>query len=184
MDTLPRSKDELERIRLETPWLWRWVGPAPNRETSMAAYDHMHATGAISLARWEVYETVFWLGPLTSGEFFDIARQRRIGNPHPLSQTRARFTELRQMGLLYELPTRPCRISGRACIEWDVTALMEPDPDAKTRHTKRRSVIRELKERVLVLEQENGELRSEVVRLRRYQPERARLEQVALEAFL
>ena len=38
-----------------------------------------------------------------------------------ISQSRARFTELRELGVIYEKGVRKCRITGKNVIEWDLT---------------------------------------------------------------
>jgi hypothetical protein len=102
------------------------------RTTSIETYRQIEAEGLLSRERWRVYSCVFHNGPLTSGEAFEILRAAEPRNP--LSQSRARFTELRDMGVLCEIEERDCNISGRKCIVWDVTSnLPEPLPARDTR---------------------------------------------------
>jgi len=94
------------------------------RETSIEAYKNLVLSGLLSERRREVYQTVYKFGPMTSGEAFSyINRNRPIGN---LTQSRARFTELREMGLLKEMGTRICSVSGMTTILWDVTSRVSP----------------------------------------------------------
>ena len=94
------------------------------RETSIKAYRQIVAEGLLSRERLRVYQYVFHHGPVTSGEAF--ARMVK-DTRSPLSQSRARFTELRDMNVLREVGERKCKISGRMCIVWDVTKSL-PGP--------------------------------------------------------
>ena len=38
-----------------------------------------------------------------------------------ITSSRARFTELRELGVIYEVRNRKCTITGRTSIEWDLT---------------------------------------------------------------
>ena len=38
-----------------------------------------------------------------------------------ISQSRARFTELRELGVIYEVGVKKCSITNRNVIEWDLT---------------------------------------------------------------
>lgn len=94
------------------------------RETSIDVYRQIEAEGLLSKMNFEVYSTVFHHGPMTSGEaFYEMNRGRPM---KALTQTRARFTDLRNAGALKELGTRSCKITGRTAIVWDVTARI-PD---------------------------------------------------------
>ena len=91
------------------------------RETSIEAYEKILKEGLISPRRWEVYATVYNNGPMTSGEAFFIINKTKTSTNLILSQSRARFTELRDMGLLKELGTKNCSITKNKVILWDVT---------------------------------------------------------------
>lgn len=98
------------------------------RDTSVAAYHAIESEGLLSEWRLRVYQTVFRHGPMTSGEAFQMMQGKLPSDASPLSQSRARFTELRDRGVLKETDERPCRVSGRMCIEWDVTSALPHDP--------------------------------------------------------
>jgi hypothetical protein len=70
---------------------------------------------------------------------------------HPISQLRARFTELRELGVLNEVGERLCKVSGRMCIVWDVTdALPISDlPKKKKLPTKAQCAVASLELRKL-----------------------------------
>jgi hypothetical protein len=91
------------------------------RQTSIEAYNKIKENGLLSRRRWEVYDILFRLGPLTANETFNILKQEKYLNLSFDSNTRARFTELRELGVIMETQTRPCSITGMNVIEWDVT---------------------------------------------------------------
>ena len=101
------------------------------RSTSIEAYHTIRDNGMLSRRRFEVYETLFHYGPMTANEtFVQIARQRpgmRFD-----SNTHARFTELRDMGVAAELGARPCSITGMNAILWDVTDRLPVALERKT----------------------------------------------------
>lgn len=116
------------------------------RETSQLAYQQIKAEGLLTRARLEVYEAVCHHEPCTSGEAFASVSHDR----HPLSQSRARFTELRDRGVIREVAVRPCQVSGRRCIVWAVTGDLpvEPENEAPSKPTKEemRVALREVVE--------------------------------------
>lgn len=70
-----------------------------------------------------------------------------------------RLSELRDRGVIREVCERPCSITGRNAIVWDVTAnVPTPMPKKKTKD----QIIKELQEQV-------ERLKSEIVELRRHQ---------------
>ena len=89
------------------------------RTTSIEVYKLLEESGILSAKRWEIYATVYNHGPMTSAEAF--AKLSEGKNLKSLTQSRARFTELRGMGLLKETGERECTITGYTVIEWDVT---------------------------------------------------------------
>lgn len=103
------------------------------RETSIEAYQKILKEGLLSPRRWEIYATVFNHGPMTSAEAF--MKLSNNNNTKVLTQSRARFTELREMGLLQELETVICSITKNRVIQWDVTSNLPTKiikPETKT----------------------------------------------------
>lgn len=96
------------------------------RQTSIDAYRTIMEDGTISKKRKEIYDILFRHGPLTANETFKILKKEKYGNLSFDSNTHARFTELRDMGLTYEVRTRPCSVTNRSVIEWDVTKRSKP----------------------------------------------------------
>ena len=87
------------------------------RQTSIDCYNEIKANGLLSKKRLEVYEAILKNAPCTSGEAFATMMTKK----NQISQSRARFTELRELGVIYEKGIRKCRITGRNVIEWDLT---------------------------------------------------------------
>lgn len=89
------------------------------RQTSVSAYNDIIDSGWVKAQHKAIYQYMYTFGPRTSGECF---YEMNAGNPtKALTQSRARFTELRGMGMLREVGKRKCAITGRVVILWDVT---------------------------------------------------------------
>lgn len=89
------------------------------RKTSLEVYRQIEAEGLLARQMLETYKVVYECGPMTSGEAFAMLNK---GNPiKALTQSRARFTDMRRMGVLSEVGERACRVTGRNAILWDVT---------------------------------------------------------------
>lgn len=93
------------------------------RMTSIEAYREIEAKGLLSLRRWEIYRILFEHGPLTASEVAirmpgESPPRGRVGN------VGARLTEMRSMGVVAEIGTARCPISGRNVIRWEVTATL------------------------------------------------------------
>lgn len=122
--------DEADRQRNEEIRLRSRV-----RDTSIGAYHQLKDSGDLAKRQWEVYDLLWDYGPGTSAEIFEHTigdKQRRT-----LTQSRARFTELRDMGVIQELGTVECKISGRRAILWDVTGSGKALPITRKRATMR-----------------------------------------------
>ena len=87
------------------------------RQTSIDCYNQIKANGLLSKSRFEIYEALCNLAPCTSAE----AMKGILNKTNVLSQSRARFTELRDLGVIYEKGIRKCKITGQNVIEWDLT---------------------------------------------------------------
>jgi molybdopterin/thiamine biosynthesis adenylyltransferase len=90
------------------------------RKTSAETYQQIIAEGYISAKRLEVYKTIYKHGQMTSAEAFLIINQNKP-KKSALDQSRARFTELRDMGVLEEVCERFCKVTGRKVIVWGTT---------------------------------------------------------------
>jgi hypothetical protein len=87
------------------------------RQTSIDCYRQIKSEGLLSKMRLKVYEAILRKAPCTSGEAFATMTTKE----NQISQSRARFTELRELGVIYEVQNRKCTITGMNVIEWDLT---------------------------------------------------------------
>jgi hypothetical protein len=87
------------------------------RQTSIDCYNKIKEEGLLSNMRFKVYEAILRKAPCTSGEAFATMTTKE----NQISQSRARFTELRELGVIYEKGEKQCSITGRNVIEWDLT---------------------------------------------------------------
>jgi hypothetical protein len=87
------------------------------RQTSIDCYNLIKAQGLLSKRRLEVYEAILKNAPCSSSE----AMISKLNSTNVLSQSRARFTELRELGVIYEKGEKKCTITGKNVIEWDLT---------------------------------------------------------------
>jgi hypothetical protein len=90
------------------------------RETSAETYRNIKDDGLLSDLRFKVYDFVFKNGPCTISDvsfYFNISRNAS-------GSYSSRFSELREMGILKEVGTIKCKITGRNKILWDVTSKL------------------------------------------------------------
>jgi predicted transcriptional regulator len=84
------------------------------RQTSIDCFNQIKANGLLSKQRFEVYLALLNLGkPSTTREVYATMNVDK--------QEATRFTELRNLGVIYEKSTRKCNITGKTAIEWDLT---------------------------------------------------------------
>ena len=84
------------------------------RQTSIDCYNEIKEQGLLSNMRFEVYSALLSMGkPSTTREVYETM--------NVLKQEATRFTELRKLGVIYEVQNRKCTITGRTSIEWDLT---------------------------------------------------------------
>lgn len=84
------------------------------RQTSINCFNQINAQGLLSKQRFEVYSALLKIGkPSTTREVY--------ATMNVVKQEATRFTELRNIGVIYEVRNRKCNITGRTAIEWDLT---------------------------------------------------------------
>lgn len=115
------------------------------RQTSIDCYNEIKENKLLSKKRFEVFEAILKTAPCTSGEAFATMTTKE----NQISQSRARFTELRELGVIYEKDVRKCRITNRNVIEWDLTGRLPKDVkllknNKKTRSENALNALREL----------------------------------------
>ena len=102
------------------------------RTTSAEAYYEIKNKGLLGKMREQVYDTVYHYGPMTSAEAY---LKMIEGKPvKSISQSRARFTELRDMGVLKEMVPKKCSVTGKRAIVWDITGNLPTElPKKRTK---------------------------------------------------
>jgi hypothetical protein len=83
------------------------------RQTSIDCYNKIKEEGLLSKRRLQVYESIYNSAPCTASEVF---KEKNLK-----TNQSGRFTELRDLGVIYEKGERICSITGRNVIEWDLT---------------------------------------------------------------
>lgn len=94
------------------------------RATSIESYHYLVENKILGKRQMEVYEILFHYGPLTANEVFNVLKSRVDRKFLFDSNTRARFTELRDMDLIQENGTKICSITGRNVILWCITGRL------------------------------------------------------------
>jgi len=114
------------------------------RQTSIDCYNKIKEQGLLSNMRFKVYEAILKKAPCTSGEAFATMTTKE----NQISQSRARFTELRELGVIYEKGEKQCSITGRNVIEWDLTDKLPVDfkSSNKTKQQKKNLALNSLRE--------------------------------------
>lgn len=112
------------------------------RETSIEAYYAIRDSGLLSRRRFEIYEILALHGPLTANQAFQHLERNRAGKFRFDSNTRARLTELREFGVITEIGTQKCSVSGMNTILWEITGRLPVKPAKKPTKT---MLIKELR---------------------------------------
>jgi hypothetical protein len=86
------------------------------RKTSIECFNKIKQEGLLSKRRLEVYEALYTSAPCTSSEAI-----RNAKTTFGVFGVSSRFTELRDLGVIYEKGEKQCSITGRNVIEWDLT---------------------------------------------------------------
>jgi len=104
------------------------------RQTSIDCYNKIKQEGLLSKRRLEVYEALLSTAPCTSSEAI-----RNAKTTFGVFGVSSRFTELRDLGVIYEKGEKKCSITGRNVIEWDLTDRL-PVNVKKTIKTKKQKI--------------------------------------------
>mgnify|MGYP003660184696 FL=1 len=111
------------------------------RQTSIDCYNEIKEQGLLSNMRFEVYSALLSIGkPSTTREVYETM--------NVLKQEATRFTELRNLGVIYEVQNRKCTITGRTSIEWGLTDRLPVDfkSSNKTKQQKKNAALNSLRE--------------------------------------
>ena len=80
------------------------------RETSRKAYLELVSNGRLGTMQYQVYTALERLGPATAQELVSAGT----------TGAWKRLPELRDLGIVFEVGKRRCRVTGRTAIVWDV----------------------------------------------------------------
>jgi len=86
------------------------------RQTSIDCYNEIKNSGLLSKRRFETFEAIMKIAPCTASEV-----QHSINYNNGGRDCMKRISELRDRGVICEVRTRECRVTGRNVIEWDLT---------------------------------------------------------------
>jgi hypothetical protein len=86
------------------------------RRTSIEAYQAILSEGLLSRLRWFVYDLLYHHGPMTGNQLIDRVKTRKNTGAF-----NTRLSELRDLGVVYEVGEVKDPITGRQVILWDVT---------------------------------------------------------------
>jgi len=119
------------------------------RRTSISAYREIEANGLLSKRRMEVYSWLFKNGPASAADAYRELVKGQSINP---SSYLSRFSELRDLGVVYELEKKKVDpVTGMEVIVWDVTDRLPTKKAAPKRKTRKQ------------LEQENEYYRAKLL---------------------
>ena len=101
------------------------------RQTSIDCYNQIKEEGLLSNMRFKVYSSLLAMGkPSTTREVYETM--------NVIKQEATRFTELRNLGVIYEVQNRKCTITGRTAIEWGLTNNLPVNIKKSTKTKKQR----------------------------------------------
>ena len=102
------------------------------RQTSIDCYNQIKSEGLLSNMRFRVYSALLSMGkPSTTREVYSTM--------NVIKQEATRFTELRKLGVIYEVQNRTCTVTGRTSKEWDLTDRL-PVNIKKSNRTKKHKI--------------------------------------------
>ena len=99
------------------------------RDTSIQTLNEIKASGLLSRRRMEVYEVLFYHGPMTQNE--TVRYYQRVYPGCNAAGWNARFAELERMNAIQEVGRKNDEISGHEVTVWDVTSRLPVPLDKK-----------------------------------------------------
>lgn len=92
------------------------------RETSREAYRQLLESGELPKRQADALAALIEHGPATSAEII----VRYLPNGLNVNLWRARFTELAARGLIEEVDSRRCKVTGRTALVWQYSGRTQP----------------------------------------------------------
>jgi hypothetical protein len=123
------------------------------RQTSIESYNKIREGGLLGNLQFAVYEALYLYGPLTEGEVW----ARHLGHSERPNVT-PRFAELERLGVLRVVDKRPCGLTGRLCMVWDVTDRLPIELAPEPKPVTLRDIVSELQTQVKALQAQVGQL--------------------------
>lgn len=111
------------------------------RKTSIDAFKQIKDEGLLPEKQFKVYEILHQFGPMTAQEAW--VKYREVHRTKQRDGITPRFSELKMMGVIGEKGKRPCGVTGRSAIEWDVSGRLPKKP----------TQVQIVKKRIRVLEE-------------------------------
>lgn len=99
------------------------------RRTSYETYYQIKREGLLSKTRWLVYDALFPAKEPVTGSELRQMMALRVANTN--SNVITRLGELRDAGVVCEMPVRKCRVTGRSVVTWMTTDGMPKKRDKK-----------------------------------------------------
>ena len=113
------------------------------RQTSIDCFNQIKNSGLLSKRRFETFEAIMKIAPCTASEV-----QHSINYHNGGRDCMKRISELRDRGVIYEKDVRPCKVTGRNVIEWDLTDRLPVNikNTNKTKQQKKNLALNSLRE--------------------------------------
>jgi hypothetical protein len=93
------------------------------RQTSINCYNQIKREGLLSERRLQVLYIMVSLSPCSAGEL-----EKEFNLIHGIKGGWKQLSVLRDQGVLREIGTKTCSITGRNVIEWDMTGNLPIEP--------------------------------------------------------
>ena len=93
------------------------------RDTSKEIYNKIVSNGLLSKKRLQIYDIIYNLGSMTGSQVAQIYKENYNASQHSES-IRNRITELTQQGVVKEVKTGDCAITGKKVLWFDVTSKL------------------------------------------------------------
>lgn len=113
------------------------------RKTSAKVYKRIEKEGLLSKMRFLIYSCLYQSGPLTASEVFHTLKLK--------TNQSGRFTELREIGVIREIGTTECSMTGNKVILWDVTDKMPRKTSIVEKRKKKAKIKKLIKELAIEL---------------------------------
>ena len=104
------------------------------RQTSINCYNQIKAQGLLSKLRLATHYAMLYASPCTAGELQSYIDKNGIKVKHAWKL----LSQLRDLGVVYEMNERKCNITGRVVIEWELTDKLPIKADLPTNTKKQR----------------------------------------------